>query len=344
MTDLDRTLATLLGEELAQESDLIPPPPPLADLRRRAAHHRRRRWGAIAVAAAAAAVVGVTAVQLWPGGIGGPPLPGPAGPDGALPDGAETFEVPTYDWDGSGMDALVSGRLGFTPEGCTLMYQEGQPGSVQPVVFPDAVGVRFANGVRAVVAEGTGRVFAVEGQQFAYGGGWISDPGVWTGRCGAWEGDVAWINDQAELEPLTTDPPPPDEPVPTAVASDEERGLYDVPTFGWDPAQGGEGALLEGNVTMTQDGCAVVAPEDAPAPVVGLVFPNARGMRGDWPGGAAIMATFPDGVETVMAHDDLDVSFGGGYVDPSAGDDWGWARLCPGSPVDELFLVQDNGL
>ena len=337
MSDLDRTLTTLLGEELARESDRIPPPPPLADLRGRAARHRRRRWGAAAVSAAAAAAVAVAAVQLWPGGSGSGGPVGPAGPD--LPQDAETFDVPSYDWDGSGMDALVSGRLGFTPEGCPLIYQQGQPESAQPVVFPDAVGVRLANGVRAVVHEETGRVFAVEGQEFSYGGGWVPDGGVWTGRCGSWDGEVAWINDEPDGDPLTEDPAPPEEPAPTRVATDEERGLYAVPTFEWDPAQGGDGALLEGTVTMTADGCATVRQEGR---AIGIVLPNATGMKGDWPGGAAIMAGFPDGSETVMAHEGLEVSYGGGFVDAAAGDDWGWGRLCPGSPVDELFLVQDR--
>ncbi|MGA8046458.1 MAG: hypothetical protein WCA30_09345 [Dermatophilaceae bacterium] len=91
---------------------------------------------------------------------------------GTLP-GAETFEVPTYAWNGDGMDALVTGRLAFTDEGCALIYQPGQETLVTPVVFPDAEGVRFANGVRAVTRQGSGEVFAVEGQEFSYGGGWV---------------------------------------------------------------------------------------------------------------------------------------------------------------------------
>lgn len=329
MTDLDRTLTRVLGEELARESDVIPPP--LDDLERRATRHRRRRRGAMALGAAAAAAVAVAAVQLWPGGSG---IPGIAsGPE--LPQGAEQFEVPTYDWDGSGMEALVSGRLGFTPEGCTLLYQPGQPGSVQPVVFPDAVGVRFANGVRAVVHEDSGKVFGVEGQAFEYGGGWVPDPAAWGGRCGEWSGDVAWINDQPAGEPLTGDPAPPDEPAPTRVATDEERGRYDVPTFIWDPAQDGEGALLAGTVTMTEDGCATVETDGG---TIGLVLPNAWGQRQD-DGRPTIYSEFPDGSAALMAEEGMEISYAAGYHAPSA--DWG--RLCPGSPVDEIAMVYDTG-
>ena len=69
--------------------------------------------------------------------------------------------MPTYDWEGAAqatsIDALVSGSLGFTPQGCTVLYLPDQPESVRPVVFPDAAGVRYANGVRAVVHETSGR-------------------------------------------------------------------------------------------------------------------------------------------------------------------------------------------
>ena len=196
MTDLDRTLTTLLGEELARESDLIPPPP-LADLERRAAHHRRRRWGAVAVAAAAAVVVGVAAVELWPGGSGFQPSPAPAGP--TLPAGAESFEVPT---------------------------------------------------------------------------------------------------------------------------------------FAWDPSEGGDAALVEGTVQMTEDGCAVIEHDGQK---VGLVLPNARGIREG--GRTLIYSTFPAG-EALMAEEGMAISYGAGYHDSSPD----WARLCPGSPVDAVAMVYDTGL
>jgi len=83
-----------------------------------------------------------------------------------------TFKVPTYAWDkGSGMDALVSGTLWFTAEGCTLLSSgKGRDRVTQAVFFPNATGVTYDNGVRAVV-DPDGSVFAVEGQEFAYGGG-----------------------------------------------------------------------------------------------------------------------------------------------------------------------------
>lgn len=272
MSELDDTLRALLDREAARAGDVIPPP--LAELKARAARRRRRAWLGPAIGAAAAGAVILAAVQLWPGGSGGAPPAG--GPD--LPDGAEAFTIPTYAWDrGGGNDALVSGRLGFTADGCTLLYQQGDPASVEPVVFPNAIGVRFGNGVRAVVHEDSGKVYAVEGQEVGYGGGWIRvGDDTWSGQCGEWSADIAWVNDDPAQDALTSDPPPPDEPVPTRVASEEEMGWYDVPTFQWDPAEGGDAALLEGTVSMTADGCAVIQSDDPPR-TTGLVLPNAHG-------------------------------------------------------------------
>ena len=177
-------------------------------------------------------------------------------PDAGTPDsgpahlpGAESFEVPTYAWDGAGMDALVTGRLAFTDDGCTLIYQPGQEGLATPVVFPDAEGVRFTNGVQPVTRQGSGRVFAVEGQEFSYGGGWVPPGEAWSELCGPYDGGDAWINDEPAHPALKGDPPTPDGPVPTRAATAEELGWYEVPTFAWDPAQGGDSALLEGTVT-----------------------------------------------------------------------------------------------
>ena len=256
----------------------------------------------------------------------------------ALP-GAETFEVPTYGWTGAGMDALVSGRLAFTDDGCTLIYQSGPEALATPVVFPDAEGVRFANGVRAVTSRETGQVFAVEGQEFSYGGGWVPPGEAWTEPCGAYDGsEIAWINDQAALPSPTADPPPPAGPVPTRAATAEELGWYAVPTFTWDPAQGGDQALVEGTVTMSADGCPTIVDADG---TTGLVLPNARGQRDPAGGVAMILSSFPDGPEAVMATDGDLVSFAGGT---GAGADIvdQWENLCPDSPVDRLFVVQDT--
>ena len=96
---------------------------------------------------------------------------------------AGTFAVPTYDWDGaSAMDAAVAGTLWFTAEGCTLMGNaEGGKEVTRAVFFPDATGVTYDNGVRAVV-DSTGDVFAVEGQSFSYGGGFVVTPDSALGR------------------------------------------------------------------------------------------------------------------------------------------------------------------
>lgn len=256
-----------------------------------------------------------------------------------LPEGASTFSVPTYEWGrDAGMDALVSGYLAFTDDGCTMIYQPGTKDSARPVVFPNAVGVRYSNGVRAVVGDG-GRVYAVEGQSFEYGGGWVPPTQSWTSQCGRYdENEVASINDDPAHGPLTTDPAPPAEAAPTRLPTAQERGWYDVPTFSWHPDDGGDGALLEGTVHLTEDGCAVLQHE---ASNTGLVLPNARGHRGDYPGGAVILSTFPES-DGVMAEDDTQASYSGGFRDRSGELGADWERLCPESPVDDLFQVYDT--
>lgn len=293
--------------------------------------HRRR--------AAVACLTGLTAALTLVG----------CGHQPELPSGTERFEVPTYAWDRqAGSDALVSGRLAFTPDGCTLMYgarprdREDASETGEPVLFPNAVGIRFANGVRAVADEATGEVFAVEGQPFEYGGGWGSPTESWTEQCGPYEhGEVATINDEPAAEPFDGEPPVPDPAPPTRVASAEERGWYAVPTFEWDPAEGGDSALLVGTVTMTDDGCAVI---DDGAASTGLVIPNAAGLRGAQAGddGPIIYASFPDGSQTAMASDGLEGSYGGGEVGEGSEHWASWAQLCPSSPVDALWLVQDE--
>lgn len=265
---------------------------------------------------------------------------GQVGTGSGVPPGAETFEVPTYAWNGDGMAALVTGRLAFTEDGCTLIYQPGQETLATPVVFPDAEGVRFANGVRAVTKQGSGRVFAVEGQEFSYGGGWVPPGEEWDQLCGPYDGgDIAWINDEPAHPAMTGDPPPPDGPVPTRAATAEDLGWYAVPTFAWDPAQGGDSALLEGTVTMTADGCATIVTDDG---TTGLVLPNARGKREPSGGSAMILSTFPDGSTTNMAMNGDPVSFAGGTAGDSGDVVEQWDSLCPDSPADRLFIVHDT--
>ncbi len=96
--------------------------------------------------------------------------------------------------------------------------------------------------------------------------------------------------------------------------------------------------MLEGTVSLTEDGCAVLEHE---ARTTGLVLPNARGHLGDYPGGAAIFSTFPE-LETVMAEDGAEAAYGGGHRDLSRELGADWQRLCPASPVDDLFQVYDT--
>lgn len=256
-----------------------------------------------------------------------------------LPTGAERFEIPTWDWDKSGgNEALVSGRLSLTDDGCTLLVSGDDQAS--PVLFPNAEGIRFDNGVRAVVEAGSGEVYAVEGQEFSYSGGWSRPGEQWTEPCGAYlPDDIAWVNDEPAQPALTAAPEPLTGNLPTTIASLEERGWYAVPTFSWDPADGGDSALLTGTVTMTDDGCAVIATSDG---TTGLVIPNAWGSR-TVPGYApnAIYSWFPQS-SGVMAEDGMDVAFGGSGTDLTGEVGEQWQQLCPSSPVDGLFLVQDD--
>lgn len=151
-------------------------------------------------------------------------------------------------------------------------------------------------------------------------------------------GEIAWINDEPAHPAPTADPPLPGKPVPTRAATAEELGWYAVPTFAWDPARGGDQALVEGTVTMSADGCATIVDGDD---TTGLVLPNARGKRDPVGGSAMILSSFPDGTETTMATDGDLVSFAGGTVSSADVADQ-WENLCPDSPVDRLFIVQDT--
>ncbi|MDO5503732.1 MAG: hypothetical protein Q4G67_11220 [Actinomycetia bacterium] len=260
----------------------------------------------------------------------------------SLPAGAERFEVPTYDWGrGDGMGALLSGRLAFTEDGCTLLVSMEGDGLAQPVVFPNAAGLRFENGVRAVIEADSGKVYAVEGQEFSYGGGWVRPPESWTEQCGDYSpDDVAVINDDPANPAPTTDPEPYAGDLPTEVPSREDRGWYAVPTFAWQPADGGDSALLDGTVTMSDDGCATV---ESPDGIAGLVIPNAWGKNDEgYAGGRAIFAWFDTGSSGVMAEDGMEVSFAGGFTDVAGDHGQQWNELCPDTPVDTLFLVQDD--
>lgn len=170
-----------------------------------------------------------------------------------------TFPIPTWEWArGDAMAAEVSGRLAIAPDGCTLMFSDDDS-LAQPVMFPNAVGMEFANGVRAVVEERSGKVYAVEGQEFSYGGGWIRPGSDWTDQRGSYEpDDIAYVNDLPAFDVPSADPTPYPGELPSEIPSSDERGWYEVPTFTWDPEDGGDGALLEGTIRMTDDGCAVV--------------------------------------------------------------------------------------
>lgn len=134
--------------------------------------------------------------------------------------------------------------------------------------------------MRVVVRQGSGEVFAVEGEEVRLRRR-LGVPGdVWTEPCGAYSGgDIAWINDAPAHPAVTAVPSPPTVPVPTRAASAEELGWYAVPTVAWDPARAGDGDRVSFAGSVLRDG--------------------------------------GDTVEQ-------------------------WTTLCPGSPVDRRFMVQDT--
>jgi len=111
-----------------------------------------------------------------------------------------------------------------------------------------------------------------------------------------------------------------------------------VPTFTGDPDEGGDEALLEGTVSPHRGRLRCPGARDLDH---GALLPNARGHRGDYPGGAPIFSTFPE-LEAVMAKDGAEAAYGGGVEDLSSELGADWQRLCPASPVDELFQVYDT--
>ncbi|MDO5501608.1 MAG: hypothetical protein Q4G67_00410 [Actinomycetia bacterium] len=334
----------VLRETLDEDARAVPHDELLLS-RVRTAARRQDRLRRLRIGAAAAAALVVAAV------LGSQFLPDrstplrPAGSDSPV---AETFEVPTYAWDQeAGMAALLSGRLAITPEGCTLLVPLEGGGLPQPVVFPNAVGVQYSNGVRAVVQQSTLDVYAVEGQEFSYGGGAVPAGESWTGHCGDYElDDVNVINDVPATPALTESPEPYEGELPDRIPSEEERGWYAVPTFEWDPEQAGDGLVIAGPVTMTSDGCATVVGAEAAEPLVtGLVFPNAQGTRSPTyapDGTSAILSWFPESM-SVMAADDMEVRFERVVqVETSSALAMQWESLCPNSPVDALVQVYDE--
>lgn len=127
--------------------------------------------------------------------------------------------------------------------------------------------------------------------------------------------------------------------LPTAVPTLEERGWYEVPTFEWDPAQGGEAALLEGIISMTDDGCAII---ESDGDRTGLVYPNALGRIDDGDeGGRTIFVWLPETMGAA-AENGAEVSLGGGFRDLTGDLGEQWQRLCANSPVDSLLQVYDG--
>ncbi|MGY5764208.1 hypothetical protein ACXET9_03275 [Brachybacterium sp. DNPG3] len=115
------------------------------------------------------------------------------------PGGSTVFDVPTFAWEGGvGDSAEVSGTLVIDDEGCTFLDQEMTTG----ILFPDAIGVALEDGARHVVLESTGEVFATEGGDLSYAGGYGEVPDEWSDTCSATPAEVARVQDSPAGDPL----------------------------------------------------------------------------------------------------------------------------------------------
>jgi hypothetical protein len=162
-----------------------------------------------ALALAVAVVVVVLLLRRDDGPEFGPPV-------------VDTFEVNTYEWDGgAAMEALITGTLAFTDEGCTMLVEPGPGGpSASAVFFPNATGVVYENGVRGVV-DGYGRIFGIEGETISYGGGSIhAGEGLqtsWDERCSGTPFSQAYmVQDTTTREQPPAAPSAPSVVLPTA--------------------------------------------------------------------------------------------------------------------------------
>lgn len=139
------------------------------------------------------------------------------------------------------------------------------------------------------------------------------------------------MNDAAARPPLDDVTPAPAGDLPSAPSTAAKLGWFPVPTFEWDPAEGGDAALVEGTVTFLGQ-CPVI---EADGVVTGLILPNADGFRQS-DGTLSVYSWFPDGSSGLMVMDGEAVSYGGGYGPP----DERWTDLCP--TVDQVARVYDR--
>jgi hypothetical protein len=296
---------------------------------------RRRR---IRIMLAVAGVTSVVGVVWWASTASRTSVPAADGPV------ASTFDVPTYSWDeGAAMDAAVSGTLWFTNEGCPLLStRDGDQRVTRAVIFPNATGVIYDNGVRAVV-DADGDVYAVEGQSFSYAGGYGVRPKTeagkrWLAQCPTANlREGALVNDHPATPKLTHAPEAPSETGPTAPTTDEELGFFAVPTFTWDPATGGKEETTQGTMTLTAAGCPTLRERDGAT--IGLVFPNAEGFDDpNTPDGPNVYSSFPNGTSGLMATHGQFLALQGGTAprtDPT------WTAACASTSVESVFYVYD---
>ena len=152
----------------------------------------------------------------------------------------------------------------------------------------------------------------------------------------------AVVNDEPDTPELAEAPPRPSVAGPTAPTTGTELGYFPVPTFAWEPSQGGDAAVVSGTVTFTAQGCPLLRPDAGGASAaVGLLFPNAEGYRDPRVGaepGPFVYSTFATGAVMMAMDGDLAAYRGGS----GPGDDERWTARCGDTPVESVFLVQDT--
>lgn len=304
----------------------------------------RRRVTLVAVAAAAALVLVGVLPRLWSNDDLGP-AGLPAAPDGARElNGLDVtpFVVPTYPWGSpTAEEALIEGRLGFTDSGCPVSLPDRPSAGSEsvPLLFPEAIGVRWANGVRGVLGP-DGRLFGIEGQPVAYTGGYSSsgDDAEITPAdvCGELPASVGVFRVQEDPGRAAPDAPP-----PGVEGSDPLARWVDVPTFARVPEEGGDAAAVAGVVEFPTRSCPAVRTVDGQ--LIGLVLPTAQGMVGTEGGGLVRYRDPGTGVERPwFAEGDEVLLGGGGGGGGGGGAQPEWDALCQDLVVDDVFRVDDQ--
>lgn len=129
-----------------------------------------------------------------------------------------------------------------------------------------------------------------------------------------------------------TRPPDPGDDVTPATADDLVAATFDVPTFVWNPAQGGDSAEITGVLAFTDAGCPLLVDGDR---VSALLLPNATGVR--YTNGVRGVV---DAQGRVYGTEGQPVKYGGGWAEPGTFAAT-WAQRCAATPTRDIAYVND---